>query len=737
MEQKFPEGLRGRRRNVLGDPGKISMHNSLQRTIKEKEKELPWLWEKEPKKIQGQLMQWNPAHRYLLKSWDEETGSLASFKGAVSNSLHPEHAGVIQFPPTLRKESPQICRAEASGDMEAEAPGKGFLRREAQRQRFREFLYQEAEGPREACRRLRHLCCQWLKPERRTKEQILELLILEQYLAILPLEIQSWVREYSPGNCFQAVALVEDFLQKRQKAKRRKGQLFPEEEVNPAEEDQVPSEMGLEASFVKQEAGEDDGMGEGRRTVKVLVEDLQPERSQHAETASGIAEKVLAQCCEQTEAPQIQQNLLRGQETHLEKIANDLAPYMSDLGESTAEWVIQKGQNGETSSEYGQAFPMSLSLNRPQGTNMVEKRYKCLACGKSFGVRSGLIAHERTHTGEKPYQCSDCGKSFSVSSSLSAHKRTHTGEKPHQCSHCGKSFTVSSALKRHYRTHTGEKPYECLGCGMRFCQKASLMIHQRIHTGEKPCQCSVCGLSFSDPSVLFAHYRTHKGDKPYQCSECSKSFCQRRDLVNHQKMHLGERQYKCSECGKSFSVSSRLKKHQKIHTGERPFQCWECGKRFCSSTDLIIHERAHAGDKPYKCSFCGKRFCRSSEVVSHERIHTGEKPYKCLECGKSFSVSSRLSTHKRVHTGERPFKCLECGKAFSYKAHLVTHQRVHTGERPYNCSVCPKTFRGRTCLMAHERIHTGERPFKCLDCGKSFLNSSNLVTHQRMHLERN
>ena len=81
---------------------------------------------------------------------------------------------------------------------------------ETARQRFRGFHFEEVAGPREALARLRELCRQWLVPEAHSKEQMLELLVLEQFLGALPEKLRLWVESQHPVDCRQAVALVED-----------------------------------------------------------------------------------------------------------------------------------------------------------------------------------------------------------------------------------------------------------------------------------------------------------------------------------------------------------------------------------------------------------------------------------------------------------------------------------------------------------------------------------------------
>lgn len=101
---------------------------------------------------------------------------------------------------------------DTPGDQEA-VPREDTADPESFRQRFRRFCYSEVTGPRKALNQLWELCIQWLRPDIHTKEQILEILVFEQFLTILPGEIRIWVKSQHPENSEEVVTLIEDLTQ--------------------------------------------------------------------------------------------------------------------------------------------------------------------------------------------------------------------------------------------------------------------------------------------------------------------------------------------------------------------------------------------------------------------------------------------------------------------------------------------------------------------------------------------
>nr|XP_008119366.1 PREDICTED: zinc finger BED domain-containing protein 4 [Anolis carolinensis]XP_016853101.1 PREDICTED: zinc finger BED domain-containing protein 4 [Anolis carolinensis] len=204
---------------------------------------------------EGSLQQWETQWQEFLKSlegphpnqdtsqskeepWDDTKAFLASFEQVAQACRWPKEKWVPRLLPALSGEAKRAFIGlgaegrEDYGKLKAAILHGDAMRREEQRQCFRRFRYREAKGPREAYGQLQELCCRWLKAERHSKEQILELLIMEQFLAILPPEITAWIKECSPETCSQAVALAEDFLQKQceQESRRQANQVQLEEE---------------------------------------------------------------------------------------------------------------------------------------------------------------------------------------------------------------------------------------------------------------------------------------------------------------------------------------------------------------------------------------------------------------------------------------------------------------------------------------------------------------------------
>ncbi len=103
-------------------------------------------------------------------------------------------------------------RAEIYADLK-EAPLEKFnISPETYRQRFRAVSTPAGESPTETYNWLRNLYCCWVRPERYTKEEIGETIVLEQLLHVLPYKIRVWVKEHEPTTVLDAAKLAQQYI---------------------------------------------------------------------------------------------------------------------------------------------------------------------------------------------------------------------------------------------------------------------------------------------------------------------------------------------------------------------------------------------------------------------------------------------------------------------------------------------------------------------------------------------
>lgn len=103
-------------------------------------------------------------------------------------------------------------RADVYEDLREALLEKFDISTESYRQRFRQTVTPAGETPTETYNRLKGLYRRWVQPERSTKAEIGEVIILEQLLRVLPYEVRTWVKEHEPMDGLGAARLATQYL---------------------------------------------------------------------------------------------------------------------------------------------------------------------------------------------------------------------------------------------------------------------------------------------------------------------------------------------------------------------------------------------------------------------------------------------------------------------------------------------------------------------------------------------
>ncbi|XP_042539129.1 zinc finger and SCAN domain-containing protein 5B [Dipodomys spectabilis] len=395
---------------------------------------------------------------------------------------------------------------------------------------FRLFSAPVGTHPVQVLWQLWELCHLWLRPDLYSKEEMLDRLVIEQFLLSVPEHLQVLVKESGVRRCRDLEKLLRHSWEPTK---------WVVEDVE-GRQCLVPvsqlQEGRAEAEVEDQEDEADEAEEDGAIDLTA-----KPQPPCNQEPEDSIPAEVMAGSSGGQQQPQ-SENVDKAEAMNIAAEEDDTGgDWTGAPGPSPQPLSLQgpDAAEGEPRSPHEEAgTPAAAGHQRDLAeTGRAERRPSHSPGSPEESPSPGGTGGRPEAHGGRQHQCGECGKCFQYKSQFVIHQRTHSGERPFLCHTCGKGFMQPSDLRVHLRIHTGEKPYQCRTCLKRFTHESTLLGHQRVHTRETPFRCADCGAAFSHRGNLNVHMRIHTGEKPYACRHCALRFRQLGTCRRHERRH--------------------------------------------------------------------------------------------------------------------------------------------------------------------------------------------------------
>ncbi|XP_060053423.1 zinc finger protein 496 isoform X3 [Erinaceus europaeus] len=562
-------------------------------------------------------------------------------------------------PRVLAPKESEEPRKMRSPPGESPSPPGGLLSPESSRRLFRRFRYQEASGPREALHRLWELCRGWLRPDCLTKEQILECLVLEQFLGVLPREIQGWVRAQEPESGDQAVAAVEALEREPGRPwqwlkhcedpvviddgdgppDQEQERLLPEPQSDLAK-GQEPLPMGPGPLRTAGQPNGDPVLPDDEILPETTLRDLQQVTTVQLPSNWVFPYKDMIFCFSEEDWSLLDPaqtgfygEFIIGEDCGVTLPPSDpdaqLPPTQEEENEPRVpEWQDLQAKDGPQVSyvDFPSVQPFQGEERKRDELQVPEfqtclqttlDQSTCPAGGAAPPAKDSLdeevtIEIVLSSSGDEDPQLSP----YCTDEPRSPPEKQGGPPAPHQSSTA--------------EMQSSKKSYVCPNCGKIFRWRVNFLRHLRSRREqEQRHKCSVCGELFGDSEDLDGHLETHAAQKPYRCGACGRSFRLNSHLLSHRRTHL---QTQAEGPQEPEPASGGEDKDKDKDKEQLSFPCCECGKAFRRREHLARHRLIHAKNPalPFRCRYCVKSFRHNYDLLRHERLHMKRRSKQAL-----------------------------------------------------------------------------------------------------------